>query len=193
MSSAADIRDGMSMAQPLQATVGEYRMAAKVFHWVTVALIMFMVSSGVTAKQLGEGDLSNLLFSLHKMTGALTLAFILARLAYRILRALPRHSDQPRSRPVLHWTLYAVVVLVPLLGWAGISDFGAREIFPGYSLPPIWPEGAGYDMLLLQFHAYFAFGLLALVALHIGIAMEDYMTGVRRARNDQAGGGFGAG
>jgi cytochrome b561 len=82
---------------------------------------------------------------------------------------------------------------VPLLGWAGISDFGAREIFPGYSLPPIWPEGTGYDMLLLQFHAYFAFGLLALVALHIGIAMEDYMTGVRRTRNDQAGGGFGAG
>jgi 4-hydroxybenzoate polyprenyltransferase len=43
-------------------------------------------------------------------------------------------------------------------------------------LPPIWPEGAGYDMLLLQYHAYFAFALLGLVALHIGIAMQDYMT-----------------
>jgi cytochrome b561 len=167
----------------LQATVGEYRMPAKVFHWVTVVLIMFMVASGVTAKQLGEGDLSNLLFSLHKMTGALTLAIILVRLGYRLFRALPRHSDQPRSRPVLHWTLYGVVVLVPLLGWSGISDFGAREIFPGYSLPPIWPEGAGYDMVLLQWHAYFAFGLLALVALHIGVAIQDYMTGARRERN----------
>jgi cytochrome b561 len=73
-------------------------------------------------------------------------------------------------------------MLVPLLGWAGISDFGAREIFPGYSLPAIWPEGAGYDELLLRWHAYFAFGLLALVALHIGIAMQDYMTDERRAR-----------
>ena len=65
---------------------------------------------------------------------------------------------------------------VPLLGWAGISDFGAREIFLGYSLPAIWPEGAGYDALLLEWHAYFAFGLLALVALHIGVAIHDYMT-----------------
>ncbi len=179
MSMMASARDSAPAMPALQANVGEYRVAAKVFHWVTVALIMFMIASGVTAKQLGEGDLSNLLFSLHKLTGALTLSFILLRLGYRIFRALPRHSGQPRSRPVLHWTLYGVVVLVPLLGWAGISDFGAREIFPGITLPPIWPEGAGYDMILLQWHAYFAFGLLALVALHIGLAIQDYMTGAR--------------
>jgi cytochrome b561 len=177
MSSAAGVTDGVPA---LQATVGEYRMPAKVFHWLTVALVMFMVASGVIAKQLGEGDLSNLLFSLHKLAGALTLAIIVLRIGYRLLRSLPRHGDQPRSRPALHWMLYGVIVLVPLLGWAGISDFGAREIFPGYSLPPIWPEGAGYDAILLQFHAYFAFGLLALVALHIGVAIQDYMTGVRR-------------
>jgi cytochrome b561 len=95
---------------------------------------------------------------------------------------MPEWHLQPRRRPGLHWVLYAVAVLVPLLGWAGISDFGAREIFPGYSLPAIWPEGAGYDELLLQWHAYLAFGLLALVVLHIGVAMQDYMTDERRAR-----------
>jgi cytochrome b561 len=173
----------MPAAPAPRPTIGEYRMPAKVFHWLTVLLVMFMISSGVIAKQLSEGATADLLFSLHKLTGAFTLAIIVLRLCYRLLRALPRHSDQPRSRPVLHWTLYGVVVLVPLLGWAGISDFGAREIFPGYSLPPIWPEGAGYDELLLQWHAYFAFGLLALVALHIGVAIQDYMTGVRRPRD----------
>jgi cytochrome b561 len=163
--------------------IGEYRMPAKVFHWVTVLLVMFMVSSGVTAKQLGEGSVSDLLFALHKLTGVCTLAIIVLRICYRLARALPRHSNQPRSRPVLHWTLYGVIVLVPLLGWSGVSDFGAREIFPGYSLPPIWPEGAGYDELLLHAHAYVAFGLLALVALHIGVAIQDYMTGVRHGRD----------
>jgi cytochrome b561 len=168
-------------AAPASATmINEYRMPAKVFHWLTVLLVMFMVSSGVVAKQLGEGATADLLFSLHKLTGALTLAIIVLRICYRLVRAIPRHDDQPPSRPVLHWTLYAVIVLVPLLGWSGISDFGAREIFPGYSLPPIWPEGAGYDELLLHAHAYFAFGLLALVALHIGVAIQDYMTGTRQ-------------
>jgi cytochrome b561 len=66
-------------------------------------------------------------------------------------------------------------VVVPLIGWAGISDFGAREIMPGYSLPAIWPERAGYADLLFKLHAYLAFALLALVAVHIGVAMQDYM------------------
>jgi cytochrome b561 len=93
-----------------------------------------------------------------------------------LLCALPNRGATPHRRRFLHWTLYAVVVLVPLLGWAGISDFGAREIFPGFSLPAIWPEGWGYDEILLEYHAYFAFVLLALVALHIGVAVHDYMT-----------------
>jgi cytochrome b561 len=98
------------------------------------------------------------------------------RLLYRLFCALPDMGTQPHRRRFLHWTLYTVVILVPLLGWAGISDFGAREIFPGFSLPAIWPEGLGYDEILLQYHAYFAFVLLALVALHIGVAVHDYMT-----------------
>jgi len=135
-----------------------------------------MFASGVIAKQLGGGAVADWLMSLHKLTGALTLLIVLLRLIYRVTRSMPEWRMQAHRRPMLHWTLYAVVILVPLLGWAGISDFGAREIFPGYSLPPIWPEGVGYDAILLQYHAYFAFALLALVALHIGIAMQDYMT-----------------
>ena len=156
-----------------------YRLPAKIFHWLTAILVVFMVTSGVIAKQLGDGPVADMLFSLHKLTGALTLLTVLVRLAYRVLCTMPDSKLQPHRRPVLHWVLYAVVVFVPLLGWAGISDFGAREIFPGYSLPAIWPEGAGYDELLLQWHAYFAFVLLAFVALHIGVAIQDYMTDKR--------------
>ena len=163
----------------------EYQMPAKVFHWLTVALVLFMVTSGVIAKQLGGGAIADTLFGLHKLTGALTLLVIVLRLGYRLFRSLPQRNDQPRTRPFLHWSLYVVIVLVPLLGWAGISDFGAREVFGGIVLPPIWPERAGYDELLLQWHAYFAFGLLALVALHVGIAMQDYMTAARSARSDE--------
>ena len=162
--------------EPRAYSIREYRMTAKVLHWVTAALVFCMLASGVIAKQLGGGAVADWLMSLHKLTGALTLLIVLLRLIYRVTRSMPEWRMQAHRRPVLHWTLYTVVILVPLLGWAGISDFGAREIFPGYSLPPIWPEGAGYDAILLQYHAYFAFALLALVALHIGIAMQDYMT-----------------
>jgi len=157
-------------------TIRQYRMPAKVLHWVTAALVFCMFGSGVIAKQLGGGDVANTLMSLHKMTGVAILVLIVTRLVYRWTRPMAEWRLQAHRRPALHWTLYGVAILVPLLGWAGISDFGAREVFPGITLPPIWPEGAGYDMLLLQYHAYFAFALLGLVALHIGIAMQVYMT-----------------
>ena len=138
-------------------SIRAYRMPAKVFHWITAGLIFGMVGSGVIAKQLGGGPVADTLFSLHKAAGSFTLVFVLLRICYRLVQTIPP-AKEPHRRPFLHWTLYGVVVLVPLLGWAGISDFGAREIFPGYSLPAIWPEGAGYDEILLQYHAYLAVG-----------------------------------
>jgi cytochrome b561 len=171
--------DTMVAASAPSYAIREYRMPAKVMHWVTAVLVICMFSSGVIATQLGGGAMADTLFSLHKLTGALTLILIVFRLIYRLVRALPESQNAPRHRPLLHWSLYGIALLVPLLGWAGISDFGSRELFPGFSLPPIWPEGLGYDTVLLQFHGYMAFGLLALVALHIGIAMQDYLTDVR--------------
>lgn len=160
-------------------TVRTYRVPAKVFHWITACLVFFMVSSGVIMKQLGEGAFADTLFNIHKTTGVMTLAVVLLRLIYRMVMPDPGSDRGDYRWPVLHWILYAVLILMPLLGWAGISDFGARGILFGYELPAIWPQGAGYTDFLLETHAYLAFGMLALVALHIGIAMQDHMTRAR--------------
>ena len=162
--------------QPRAFVIRQYRMPAMVMHWVTAVLVLCMFASGVIAKQLSGGAIADTLMSLHKLTGVTILVLVVTRVVYRLTRPLPEWKLQAHRRPALHWTLYAMAVVVPLLGWAGISDFGSRELFPGYSLPAIWPEGAGYDGPLLQFHAYLAFSLIALVALHIGIAIQDYMT-----------------
>ena len=162
-------------AETQRYAIRSYSMPAKVFHWLTVALVVFMVSSAVIAKQLNDGPWSDTLFMLHKTTGVITLCVVLLRLCYRIMQWRTGTQSTVQRRPVLHWILYAAVILVPLAGWAGISDFGSREIFPGFTLPPIWPANAGYADFLFTFHAYLAFSLLALVALHIGVAMQDYM------------------
>ena len=66
--------------------------------------------------------------------------------------------------------------------WAGPARpiFQHTEIPFGLALPPIFPASTGYGELLLGLHAYVAFTLLALVALHIGAAMHDYMISERR-------------
>jgi cytochrome b561 len=153
-----------------------YRLPAKVLHWLTAVLVLTMIACGVIAKQLGEGPVADAMMNMHKLTGVIVLAIVVVRLGYRLGSSMPQWASQSRRRPLLHWALYAVVLLVPLLGWAGISDFGAREAAFGIVLPPIWPEGAGYDEILLRLHAYAAFALLALVAFHIGMAIQDTLT-----------------
>jgi cytochrome b561 len=159
----------------------QYRVPARIFHWVTAFLVLCMVSSGVIMKQLGDGALADLLFNIHKTTGVLTLVVVLLRFVYRVLLPEPSAQSGHYRWPLLHWVLYGALISMPLLGWAGISDFGSRGILFGLELPAIWPEGAGYADLLLEAHVYLAFGMLALVALHIGIAMQDHMTRAHEA------------
>ena len=177
MSLVADTSERLTarVVEQSAPAIAPYRMPAKVMHWISAVLVIGMVASGVIAKQIAEGPVADTMFSLHKLVGVITLSLIVVRLLYRLFSALGS-GEAPNRRWALHWTLYGVVLLVPLLGWAGISDFGALEIFPGITLPGIWPQGWGYDELLLEYHAYFAFVLLALVALHIGVAVHDYMT-----------------
>jgi cytochrome b561 len=173
MSIAGDVSRGHG--ETVRYAVRPYRTAARVFHWTTAILIVFMVASGVTMKQLGSGATMDFIFTLHKTTGALIVVLVLARLAYRVLRPDPAWRPDNFRRPWIHWGLYALLLVVPLLGWAGISDFGARQIFFGLSLPSIWPEGAGWATFLFESHAYAAFGMLVVVAIHIGMAMQDHL------------------
>lgn len=165
-------------------TIRTYRLPAKVFHWVTAVLVLFMVTSGVTMKQLGSGPLADLLFSTHKTTGILTLSVVLLRFVYRVLMPDPGTGREDYRRPTLHFMLYGALLAMPMLGWAGVSAFGSRGILFGLELPSIWPQGSPWADFLLETHAYLAFGMLALVALHIGIAMQDHMTRARDAAED---------
>ena len=144
--STLDTATDTSQSAPMRT----YRTPAVIMHWFTALLVFCMIASGVIAKQLGEGDLANTLMSLHKLTGFATLVLIVLRVLYRAFSSAPEWGARLQRRPVLHWGLYAIVIFVPLLGWAGISDFGAREVAFGIVLPPIWPEGAGYDEILLS-------------------------------------------
>ena len=155
--------------------LNKYTTTAKFLHWTTVVLVAVMVSSAVIAKQLNDGGWSDTLFMLHKTTGVITLIVVLLRLCYRIMQWWTKPQADAQRRQLLHWFLYAVVVTVPLLGWAGISAFGSLDILPGVTLPAIWPKDGDQADILFAAHAYLAFGLLALVAFHIGIAMQDYM------------------
>jgi cytochrome b561 len=155
---------------------------AKVLHWLTALLVLGLFATGVTMKQLGQGPAADLMHLGHKTTGVLLLCVVLVRIGYRLFaQVTARWQKGAASRPV-HALLYLVLLVVPLLGWAGASGFGSRQLLFGFSLPEIWSLEAGHAELLLLSHAWLAFGLIALVVVHIGLALGDYL--VRDSRAD---------
>ncbi|MCZ8163875.1 MAG: cytochrome b/b6 domain-containing protein [Beijerinckiaceae bacterium] len=155
--------------------IASYVPFAKWMHWTIAVLVLAMFTSGVLMKQIGGGAFADFLFSSHKVFGVVALALMVMRLAYRLFaRASGIWAKASGAHPV-HQSIYGLAILVPLLGWAGISDFGARTVFFGLRLPGIWPEGAGQAGLFFTAHAWLAFALIAATFLHIGVAIQDHI------------------
>lgn len=171
-----DLEDlGLNPQAGIVSPARSFPRLSKALHWATAALVLAMFVTGVAMKQLGNGMVADELFTLHKVTGFGLLALVLLRLGYRAALHLTGRWRSGAGSHAVHAALYAGLIVVPLLGWAGISDYGARAVYFGLSLPPIWPEGAGYADLLFSAHAWLAFSLIGLVAVHIGIALNDYI------------------
>ena len=135
---------------------------ARLLHWLMAVLIVAMLFIGVSM----VSDLSlrhPLLIELHKATGLALLVLVLLRIALRL--TLP-HPPLPRDLPTLqrlaagasHLVLYALMLAMPLLGWAMLSAGG-------------YPRPLQLYAVLRQAHGWAGYLLFATVVLHLGAAL----------------------
>jgi cytochrome b561 len=124
--------------------------------------------------------LTNTLYSSHKTIGMLILLLVIARLTYRFSHGAP--ADEPTLRwwekaasHATHWSLYLLLILVPVMGWLGISYYGAREVFGLFSIPPLaGPDQSAADRVLLL-HRILALFTVLVIAAHVGAALFHYV------------------
>jgi cytochrome b561 len=169
------------MESDLQVREATYSTAARHFHWWTVALLaiqvpvgLYMVYRGVTLN-IWDG-LTNALYSSHKTLGLVILVLVVARLVYRLAHGAP--ADEPTiawwqkaASHATHWSLYLLLILVPLVGWLGISFYGARQVFGLATIPPLAAEDPQAWEVARLVHRYLAYLTVALVAMHVGAAV----------------------
>lgn len=160
------------MTQDLQ----RFNPLQRLLHWVMAACILAMFFIGV-------GMVSTIrpkflpLVATHKSLGIVILVLVLVRLVVRLrygAPALPRDLPEPMklAAELSHYGLYALMIAMPLIGWAMMS---AAEypvvVFGGVHLPPILPQSDRLHSLLWDAHYYLAFCFFALVLLHIAAAL----------------------
>jgi cytochrome b561 len=142
-----------------------YSAPAKLFHWLTVLLLMIQYALGWLMP-----DRYNL------SIGALIVLLLVLRLLWRWTHPGP---PEPRTVPPLqwaaratHWLLYALLVAFPLLGWANASSHGwAVSLFGIVPLPPLSPQGSRLGQAFGDAHKLTAWVLIAMVSLHVAGAL----------------------
>ena len=160
-----------------------YSAGARHFHWWTVALIAIQIPLGVIMTWYGEkynfASPTAQMYDSHKLLGITILIIVIARFAYRILHGAP--GDEPTLEPwqrmishITHWSIYALLFLVPILGWLAVSAYGPFKPF-GIPLPALLAETGDRATFFFTLHKGAAILLALLLCMHVGAAIFHYV------------------
>jgi cytochrome b561 len=148
----------------------------RVLHWLTAACVLTMLFIGVGMVSTVRPKYLTLV-SIHKPLGIAILVLVLIRVVVRLrdgAPALPADLPQPMKAAahLSHYLLYALLILMPLLGWGMLSAAAYPvRLYPGIYLPPILPQSDLAHTILWDAHFCLAYVFFAVVLLHIAAAL----------------------
>ncbi|MBW9052423.1 cytochrome b [Rhizobium mesosinicum] len=148
----------------------------RLLHWLMAIGILAMLFMGVGMVSTIGREYVPLLVT-HKTLGIVILVLALVRLIVRFLSgAPPLPADLPEPMKLAahlsHVGLYALMIAMPLIGWAMLSAAAYPIVlFGGVNLPPILPQSDTLHALLWSAHYYLAFAFFALVLTHLAAAL----------------------
>ena len=153
-----------------------FHARARLLHWMMAPLVVAMLFIGIGMLSTTSSAYA-LLLAIHKPLGTAILVLVLLRIHTRFRhRPPPLPSDLPRlqrrAATLSHWLLYALLLLMPVSGWAMLSAAGYPvTLLAGIRLPPIAPHDAGLFAWLRGAHHWLALLLFATFLLHLAAAL----------------------
>src|SRR5580704_2575661 len=148
----------------------------RLLHWLMAVCILTMLFIGVGMVSTVMPKYLTLV-SIHKPLGIAILVLALIRLAVRLrfgAPALPADLPEPvkLAAHLSHYAFYALMIAMPLIGWAMLSAAAYPVVvFGGLYLPAILPQSDSLHSLLWDTHFYLAFVFFALILLHVAAAL----------------------
>lgn len=159
-----------------------YDPVAITLHWLIGLAILLMLAMGQLFDRVPDA-FKPLAYNTHKSIGISILALSIFRLVWRLLNPPPALPETiPALQRILahlgHWALYALMLGLPLSGWLMVSAMQKYPIsFFGLGTAPFLPMPAlanpeAAAKQLAEMHELLANGCIALLALHIGAALQ---------------------
>ena len=154
----------------------------RVLHWLRAVVVIGVLGAGLVMVNLLPDELPakfEVLYPNHKQFGLLALVLALAQLALRTRSSVP---DLPKGlapwerslSKFTHRALYALLIIVPLMGYSMSSTFTQSDGIPFFfgQVPELLPKNDSWFELFQLLHRVLAYALLALVVLHVAGALK---------------------
>jgi cytochrome b561 len=153
-----------------------FYLPARLLHWLMALLIVAMIFIGVGMVS-SVSEWHEWLIDVHKPLGLAILILAVLRLSVRLRHpppALP--ADLPALQRLAayasHWLLYALMLAIPLVGWAMLSAGGYPVMLSdSLRLPPIFPVGPTAFAVLRHLHTWLAMLLFVTFLGHMAAAL----------------------
>jgi cytochrome b561 len=155
-----------------------YTSTAKVLHWLVLALLIIQFTLAWTMPHIGRNTVPETLINLHFSFGIVILAVVVIRLVWRWTHPEPAPLDglppwQVTTARIVHYLLYLLLLVLPVLGWVNAS-FRGYDVSPFglFTLPKLVATRAPGFGWTGDVHVWLStYALLGLVGLHVIAAL----------------------
>ena len=157
-----------------------YTGTARALHWLVLALLIAQFIFAWTMPEIRRNTPVTTLISLHFTFGVIILAVAIVRLGWRVSHREPPPEDglqpwQIASARAMHWLLYLLLFVIPILGWVNASYRGMPIVMFGLELPKLVATRAPGWGWTGDVHGLLAdYVMLALVGLHVAAALYHH-------------------
>jgi cytochrome b561 len=149
------------------------------FHWVTALLVSASFAIAWLRKPVEDLVLRTFWLDVHRVIGLAVLALTLARLGLRTLEGpLSNRRDLSVTEWILsraaHLMIYALLIAMPLLGWAQSSARARHFNLFGIPIPPLVHHDRDFAEVLGWWHEQLGWLLLGLIGVHALAALYHH-------------------
>jgi cytochrome b561 len=154
-----------------------YNKIAQSLHWLILVLLVIQFAVAWTMPDIHRDTKPVGLIAWHLSVGVVILLVMLVRLGWRAISSVPPPpADLPRSLRLLsrttHFLLYAILIVLPLLGWINANARGWTVWLLGIiPLPTLVAPESAWGAEMGDVHQIVAYLLLGAAALHVAGAL----------------------
>ena len=164
-----------------------YTGTAKSLHWLILALLIVQFVLAWMMPHIGRNTPLTTLIDFHFSFGLLILFVVAIRLIWRLTHSEPEREAgvppwQHQTAQIVHWLLYLLLFVVPILGWINANWRGySVTLFGLFQMPEVMATRAPGWSWTGDLHTLLAmYAMLPLIGLHVAAALYHHV--IRRDR-----------